>query len=88
MFSVNRKKGPFLGSTKASVMIKELIKTMKIVDQLKTQEETLKIAKYFAELHQPKPTFLGRALGFVSAVIIYGIGVGFGVYLLFGFFNQ
>jgi len=61
---------------------------MKIVDRLKTQKETLKMAKYFSELDEPKATVFETILGVISAIIIYGIGIGFGIYLFYGFLMQ
>jgi membrane-bound ClpP family serine protease len=61
---------------------------MKIVDKLKTQKETLAMAKYFAEESETKPTFMETILSVISATLIYGIGIAFGVYLIFGFLTQ
>jgi hypothetical protein len=61
---------------------------MKIIDKLKTQKETLAMAKYFAEKDEAELSFLEKALGVLSAILIYGIGIAFGVYLIFGFLTQ
>ena len=61
---------------------------MKIIKQLKTQKETLEMARLISEQHAPKPTFLENALSVIAALIFYGVGIGFGVYMIFGFFTQ
>ena len=61
---------------------------MKIVDKLKTQKETVKMAKHFAEESEAKPTLLETLFGGISILLLYGVGVAFGVYLIFGFLTQ
>lgn len=40
------------------------------------------MAKYFAELDEPEPSLLEKILGIVSFVLLYGVGLGFVIYLI------
>jgi len=61
---------------------------MKIINKLKTQKETLAMAKHFSEMDKPELTLFERFLALASSTLLYGVGIGFALYIFYGFFTQ
>jgi hypothetical protein len=57
----------------------------KVITKLTSQKQTLAMARFFdqREISRRETTRAETVLGIFSAVIIYGVGAGFLVYLLF-----